>query len=137
MTGNYVFPTLAITLIFLMGVLANIKLCKILQLMPPQAWLQRKWMFFTTSHEKHPCDGIGSPVKQLISSASLQCVNNSQIIKFSIHMACFNTTETTFKVLNSSLSQKMIKKTITFPDSRSYHEFIPLCENAIAMKNYS
>ena len=52
-------------------------------------------------------------------------------------MACFNTTETTFKVLNSSLSQKMIKKTITFPDSRSYHEFIPLCENAIAMKNYS
>ena len=39
-----------------------------------------KWMYFATSHGKQPCDRIGGTVKQLVSNASLQCINNSQIL---------------------------------------------------------
>ena len=37
-------------------------------------------MYFATSHGKQPCDRIGGTVKQLVSNASLQCINNSQIL---------------------------------------------------------
>ena len=42
--------------------------------------IDAKWVYFATSHGKQPCDRIGGTVKQLVSNASLQCINNSQIL---------------------------------------------------------
>ena len=94
-------------------------------------------MFFAPRHGKQPC-GIGSTVKQLVSNASLQCINNSQILNpHDMFQYCKKTK--TFKVLNLFLSQniswlKHENLAITIPGTRSYHEFIPLSENTTAMK---
>ena len=60
--------------------------------------------FFATSHGKQPCDGIGCTVKQLVSNASLQRINNSQILN---PHDMFQNCKKAFKVLNLFLSQKM------------------------------
>ena len=97
-------------------------------------------MFFAPRHGKQPCR-IGSTVKQLVSNASLQCINNSQILNpHDMFQYCKKTK--TFKVLNLFLSQniswlKHENLAITIPGTRSYHEFIPLSENTIAMKCFS
>ena len=69
-------------LIFLMGVQANMKTKNLYNLCHPKADynIDAKWVFFATSHGKQPCDGIGGTVKRLVSNASLQCINNSQIL---------------------------------------------------------
>ena len=41
--------------------------------------MDAKWVLFATSHGKQPCYGIGGTLKRLVSNASLQCINNSQI----------------------------------------------------------
>ena len=39
-----------------------------------------KYMIFATSYRKQPCDEIGGTMKELVASASFQCINNSQIL---------------------------------------------------------
>ena len=38
--------------------------------------IHAEWNFFTTSHGKTPCDGIGGTVKRLVRRASLQAATN-------------------------------------------------------------
>ena len=42
--------------------------------------LNARWVFFTTSHGTQPCDGIGEPVKRLVSNASLKRDLKDQIL---------------------------------------------------------
>ena len=65
-----------------MGVQANIKTVKMHNLCDhkPGYNINAKWVFFAISHGKQPCNGIGGTVKWLVSYASLQCLNNFQIL---------------------------------------------------------
>ena len=42
--------------------------------------VKREWNFFTTSHGKSPCAGIGGTVKQLVTRASIQQPISNQIL---------------------------------------------------------
>ena len=39
-----------------------------------------EWHFFTLSHGKNPCDGVGVTVKQLIANASLKANHDNCIL---------------------------------------------------------
>ena len=100
-------------------------------------------MFFATSHGKQPCDGIEGTVKQLVSNASLQCINNTQILNpHDMFQYCKKNiqgikfifiTQDEWTKTQESL-EDIFTKAITIPGTRSYHEFIPLSENTTAMK---
>ena len=74
-------------------------------------------------------------MKRLISNASLQCINNSQILnphdmfqycKKNIHGIKFILiTKDELTKTRESLKERFTKA-ITIPGTRSYHEFIPL-----------
>ena len=96
--------------------------------------IDAKWMFFATSHGKQPCDGIGCTVKQLVSNASLQRINNSQILnphdvsvlqKSIQGNKFFFITKDELTKTRESLEDRFTKA-ITIPGTRSYHEFILL-----------
>ena len=82
-------------------------------------------------------------MKQLVSNASLKCINNSQILN-PYHM--FQYCENSIQVIKFILTTKYeltktqeswedrFAKVITISGTRSYHEFIPLSENTIVMK---
>ena len=67
------------------------------------------------------------------------------IVKFSIHMTCFSTVKTIQGIKFIFITKDELTKTqeslgdrfakaITIPNTKNYHEFIPLRENTIAMK---
>ena len=140
------FPYLSHVTCFSDGYAGQYKNCKNLYNLchhKPDYNIDAKWMFFATSHGKEQCDGIGCSVKQLVSNASLQYISNFKILnphdmfqypKKNIHgiKFIFITKDELTKTLESL--EDRFAKAITIPASRSYHEFIPLSENTIAMK---
>ena len=96
--------------------------------------------FFATSLEKQPCNGIGVTVKELVSNASLQCINDTQIPNpHNMLQYCKNNIQGIFITKDELIKiQGSLKyrcaKVITVLGTRSYHEFIPLSENTIALK---
>ena len=101
------FPYLSLVTYFSDGCAGQYKNCKHLYNLchhKPDYNIDAKWVFFATSHGKQPCDGIGGTVKRLVSNASLQRINNSQILNpHDMIQYC----KKTFKVINLFLSQKM------------------------------
>ena len=105
------------------------------------------WSFFTTSHGKSPCDGIGGTVKRLTSRASLQrplhnqILNPQQMFEFCheeiigitmIFMASEN-----LKVLRQKMTVRYQQHTSTIPGTRGYHHFAPLSATSIGLKRVS
>ena len=61
---SYVFPNLTMLLIFLVGVQAIVKTKNQYNLCHRKSDynINGKWLFFTTSHGKQPCKGIGGSI---------------------------------------------------------------------------
>ena len=69
--------------------------------------MDAKRVLFATSHGKQPCYGIGGTLKRLVSNASLQCINNSQIFNPHGMFQYCKKKKKKFAALNLFLSQKM------------------------------
>ena len=125
------------------GQYVTLKICATYATTSLTATQNAKLVFFGTTHWNHPCDGTGGTVKQLVSNASLQCINNYQILNpDDMFQYCENNiqgiififiTKDEMNKTRESLEDRFAKA-ITIPSTREYHEFIPLSENTTAMK---
>ncbi|KAJ8029098.1 hypothetical protein HOLleu_28419 [Holothuria leucospilota] len=110
--------------------------------------LSAEWHFFSTSHGKSPCDGIGGTVKRLVARASLKATVTDQILTAKdtfdwsvtniqgIHFTFVSTDDiaqnaVTFDLENRYASVK------TVPGTRSHHAFIPITESTFHMHHIS
>ena len=105
-----------------------------------------KWIFFATSHGRQPCDGIGETVKRIVANASLKRDLKDQILspQDMFNFCRDNILNITFKFI----SQDEVNDTRDFltsrfegilriPETRSFHEFIPLSKSSIQVKRTS
>ena len=99
-----------------------------------------KWVFFATSHEKQPCDRVGSTVKRLTRLTSLGGATSDQT-----PTAIFNFCEDNIEIINLIyLSKDKVDTTAKFAKrfnniktilgKRLFHEFVPITTNEIGVK---
>ena len=103
-----------------------------------------KWNFFATSHGKQLCDGISGTVKRIVSKESLQRSTTKQILstesmfeycKYAIEGIKFIMVEKKKVEVRRSLTMRF-ENASTVPET-SFHQFIPLAKDRIAMKQCS
>ena len=113
--------------------------------------VETEWIFFATSHGKSPCDGLGGTAKRLTTRASLQRTVNDQITcatemfefcSSSIDAIQFDfITKERMLVLRdeqSFLSKRFDPNSLYYlPGTKSFHHFIPLSTEVIAVKTVS
>ena len=91
-----------------------------------------RWSFFTTSHGKSPCGGIGGTVKRLVARASLQRPLDNQILSME---KMFEYCKSDIKGINfikvskediapvSQMLSTRFESGKTIPGTRSFHHF--------------
>ena len=94
-----------------------------------------EWHFFTTSHGKEACDGLGGTVKTLAARASLQRPYNDQIMtppqlfdwaSANVPAVYFEyCSNEDYKREEQNLEQRF-KETRTIPGTRKLHSFLPI-----------
>lgn len=105
--------------------------------------LKTEWFFFTTSHGKSPCDGIGGTVKRTAAKASLQGIKIISVEE--MHEFCTaKMKDITFVLIQMEtmtalrlILNKRFEVAETVPGTRSFHHYIPLSENTIGFKRTS
>lgn len=104
-----------------------------------------EWHFYATIHGTSTCDGIGGPIKRLVTKASLQRPLNEQILT---PLQMFNWVKSNMSGINADLVtcedyyafqhiDKRSLKTVVLRGTRSFHCFIPMKEGTIKVKFYS
>ena len=102
--------------------------------------LDAEWVFFTTSHGKSPCDGIGGTVKRATAKTSLQRPIGNQILDTEkMYEFCLSNFENIKFILVTSQLMENTRKELsarfvdlsTIPGTRSFHHFVPVSENQI------
>ena len=99
-----------------------------------------KWVFFATSHEKQPCDRVGSTVKRLTRLTSLGGATSDQT-----PTAIFNFCEDNIEIINLIyLSKDKVDTTAKFAKrfnniktilgKRLFHEFVSITTNETEVK---
>ena len=70
--------------ISLTAVVNNIRIAKTINLCYHQQdfSMDAEWIFFATSHDKSPCDGVGGFVKQYAAKLSLQGPLHDKILSY-------------------------------------------------------
>jgi hypothetical protein len=112
--------------------------------------IDAEWNFFSTSHGKGPCDGVGGTVKRLAAKASLQrCAENKideqiltpttfyafckeNISKIEFAFASNSDYENEFKLL---MERHDMASTIA--RTQKLHHFKPLCSSSLLVKRIS
>lgn len=101
------------------------------------------WTFFTTSHGKSPCDGIGGKIKREAANESLrrpyenQITNLDALIEFckehikKVHCIVIKKEEV------QEYRKQIVKSAFTVPGTRSFHEFVPQSEQIVCCKHTS
>ena len=105
--------------------------------------LDAEWIFFPTSHDKSPCDGIGDSVKCHTSKRSFQRPMSNQILDYQAMLnVCdeemskikfFAISKETMDQARKSL-EKRFSRGNTVPGTRSSHQFIALSSSKIVHK---
>lgn len=105
-----------------------------------------EWHFFTTSHGKGPCDGLGGTVKRLAARASLQRPHDKQILTAA---AFFQFCEESIPNINFKFStnqdyeaeERKLKErhlsAITIAGTQKLHAFKPLNANCLEVRYFS
>jgi hypothetical protein len=108
--------------------------------------IKAEWNFFTTSHGKGPCDGLGGTVKRLAARASLQRPYDKQILT---PAAFFQFCEESIPNINFKFStnqdyeieEKILKdrhlSAITIAGTQKLHAFKPLSTSSLEVKYFS
>ena len=98
-------------------------------------WCVCRVDFFSISHGKSACDGIGSIVKRLTRTASLQRPSNNQILSLdAIFTFCIENIPgiTFFKLLEDDIIthtkelSTRFEKALTIQGTQQFHRFVPL-----------
>ena len=104
------------------------------------------WNFFSTSHGKSTCDGIGGTLNSLTSQASLQRPSSDQILSAKeMFMFCKGKIEgimfayTPSNEIDTSRAEQAARFSLakTIPGTRGYHQFVPVSESLIKMRRAS
>ena len=100
-------------------------------------------IFFATSHGKSSCDGVGGFVKHYVAKCSLQRPLHEQILSYhSMVDLCireipsitfFGVSQEEMVNVRADLEDRFAKS-ITVPETRSSHHFVPISCNKIAHK---
>jgi hypothetical protein len=108
--------------------------------------IEAEWNFFTTSHGKGPCDGLGGTVKRLAARASLQRPFDQQILTpAAFFQFCEeNIPNISFKFSSNQdheAEEKKLKdrhmRAITIAGTQKLHAFKPLSTSSLEVKNFS
>ena len=92
---------------------------------------------------KQPCDGIGGTVKRIVSKKSLRRPTTKQILSTEFMFEyCKSTIEGIKFILFEKKEDEEVRRSLTMrfknastvPGTRSFHQFIPLARDKIAMK---
>ena len=104
------------------------------------------WNFFTTSHGKGPCDGLGGTVKRLVARMSLQRPYNEQILTSEsfYQFCCVNFPKISFSYCtaedyneeNKLLAERFAMAN-TIAGTQKLHYFEPLSTSTLLVKYYS
>ena len=102
-----------------------------------------EWIFFTTSHSKSPCDGVGGFVKCYVMKSSLQSSLRDQILSYQSMLdlcvreissiTSFSISQEEMVNVHADLEDRFAKSK-TVSGTRSSHHFVPISCNRIAHK---
>ena len=102
-----------------------------------------EWIFFTTSHSKSPCDGVGGFVKCCVVKSSLQSSLRDQILSYQSMLdlcvreissiTSFSISQEEMVNVHADLEDRFAKSK-TVSGTRSSHHFVPISCNRIAHK---
>ena len=83
--------------------------------------IEAEWHFFTTSHGKSLCDGIGGTVKRLAARTSLQCTTSDHILTSrQLHEWCLkNISKITFVFVSKEISGVAEQLTARFNSAKT------------------
>ena len=105
--------------------------------------MDAEWIFFATSHDKSPCDGVGRFIKLYVARRSLQRPLHDQILSYqSMLDLCvrdipsitfFGVSQEEMVNVHADLEDHFAKSK-TVPGTRSRHHFVPISCSKIAHK---
>ena len=105
-----------------------------------------EWNFFSTSHGKGPCDGVGGTVKRLVARSSLQRPYADQILTpIDFYLFCCSKIEgikfsyTTFKDYEDEVEflSDRFSRACTIAGTQKLHYFEPVSPSTLLVKLYS
>ena len=108
--------------------------------------INAEWHFFATSHGKGPCDGVGGTIKRLTAKASLQRIQDKQILTpqdlFKFCRETLKNIKSIFLNVNDwekekeELNERQANAK-TIPGTHKLHSFVPINSSELKVRSFS